>query len=89
MSRSRRVPRWAGPKTRGAVVLSTVAPRTAVICVLDYTEPFSAEQKEAFRRDHPAAQFREWHTEREYVVDRRYFQAVGVARRYPPADRLA
>lgn len=63
---------------------AVIPPPAAIICMLEYAKPFTEEEKEEFRRDHPDIHFEEWHTEREYIVDRRYLRDVCVTRRYPP-----
>ena len=67
----------------GSVVLETVAPTAAIISAVDYPKPFTQEEIERFKREHPDSLIIEFHEEREYVVDRRRLDAVTVVRRYP------
>ena len=69
---------WDG----GSVVLETLAPSEAIICAIDYPEPFTQEEIARLKRECPTAQITEFHEEREYVVDRRHLNAVTVVRRY-------
>jgi hypothetical protein len=69
---------WDG----GSVLLETVAPAKAIISAVDYPEPFTQEEIERIKREHPDAEISEFHDEREYVVDRRHLKAVRVLRRY-------
>ena len=69
---------WDG----GSVLLETVAPAKAIISAVHYPEPFTQEEIERIKREHPDAEISEFHEEREYIVDRRHLKAVRVLRRY-------
>ena len=75
-ARARQV--WDG----GSVLLETVAPAKAIISAVHYPEPFTQEEIERIKREHPDAEISEFHEEREYIVDRRHLKAVRVLRRY-------
>jgi hypothetical protein len=66
----------------GSVLLETIAPTAAIISAVDYPEPFTQEEIQKIKREHPNAQIPAFHEEREYVVDRRHLRAVSVLRRY-------
>jgi len=66
------------------VLLETLAPPAAIICAVDYPEPATQDEIEKLKREHPNADFDEFHEEREYVIDRRHLNAVIVVRRYAP-----
>lgn len=68
----------------GSVLLETLAPPKAIICEIQYPEPFTQEEIETFKREHPEGETSEYHEEREYIVDRRYLNAVKVVRRLLP-----
>jgi len=75
---------WDG----GSVVLETLAPPAAIICSVDYPEPFTVEELKSKFPELPQQRIEEladqgFHEEREYVVDRRHLGTVTVARRYP------
>jgi hypothetical protein len=73
----------------GSVLLETLAPPAAIICVVDYPKPFTKQEIARIKREHPHAEMIEFHEEREYVVDRRYLKGVAVVRRYPQVERLS
>ena len=81
--------RWDG----GSVLLETLAPPAAIICAVEYPEPFTVEE---LKREFPGLSQRTietlagqgYHDEREYVVDRRRLGAVTVARRYTQTGAL-
>jgi hypothetical protein len=81
---------WDG----GSVVLETLAPPAAIICSVDYPEPFTVEE---LKREFPGlaqqtieklADSQSFHEEREYVIDRRHLGAVTVASRYAQTGTL-
>jgi len=73
----------------GSVLLETRAPPAAIICAVDYPEPFTEQEIARFKREHPHAHISEYHEEREYVVDRRCLNSVAVVYRYPQIDHAA
>jgi hypothetical protein len=56
-------------RRRDDVLVEARVEPAAIICKLEYPEPFSEEEKAELRREHPGAQFSEFHAEQEYVVD--------------------
>src|SRR5262249_8424327 len=76
---------WNG----GSVLLETLAPPAAIICVVAYPKPFTEQEIARIRREHPHIHITEFHEEREYVVDRRYLNRVAVGCRYPHAEATA
>jgi hypothetical protein len=71
----------------GSVPLEPLAPRAAIICAIDYPPPLTHDEIHDLRREYPnlvndGLVIDEFHDEREYVVDRRYLNAVTVVRRY-------
>jgi hypothetical protein len=69
---------WDG----GSVLLETVAPEPAIISAIDYPNPLTREEIRTLKRKYPDVHISEFHDEREYIVDRRYLNAVTVVRRY-------
>jgi hypothetical protein len=76
---------WNG----GSVLLETLAPPAAIVCVVAYPKPFTEQEIARIRREHPHIHITEFHEEREYVVDRRFLNTVAVVCRYPQVERAA
>jgi hypothetical protein len=62
----------------GSVLLETLAPSAAIICVVDYPKPFTKQEIARIKREHPHVHMIEYHEEREYVVDRQFLNRVAV-----------
>lgn len=73
----------------GSVLLETLATPEAIISEIDYPQPFTQNEIEEIRRMHPGALIDAFHEEREYVIDRRYLNAVSVMRRYEQSHHIA
>lgn len=71
----------------GSVLLETLAPPEAIISQVAYPRPFTHQEIEECKREHPTGRIVEYHDECEYVVDRRYLKAVLVVQRYAPCKR--
>jgi len=74
---------WRG----GSVLLETLAPPEAIICAVDYPEPFTQDEIERLRSEYPNIQITDFYEEREYVVDRRHLNDITVVRRYAQVGR--
>jgi hypothetical protein len=71
----------------GSVLLETLAPRAAIISAIDDPPPPTRDEIHDLKREcldlvNDELVIDEFHDEREYVVDRRYLNAVTVVRRY-------
>ena len=71
----------------GSVLLETLAPRAAIISAIDYPPPPTYDEIHDLKREcldlvNDELVIDEFHDEREYVVDRRYLNAVTLVRRY-------
>lgn len=64
------------------VVLETLAPPRAIISKITYPAPLSEEGKLELTAEYGHVSFREYHDEREYLVDQRALTDVHVAKRF-------
>jgi hypothetical protein len=58
---------WVSPY-EGALVQALVQP-AAIICKIEYAEPFSEQEKAEILGEHPGSHFPDFSAEQEYVVD--------------------
>jgi hypothetical protein len=61
------------------VIVKTLAPPEAIICKIEYPEPFTEEEKEQF-----GGHVIEFHDEQEYIVDSERLNDVEIVERYDP-----